>query len=389
MLAGADSELTESSSTSMPAAVAHGGAEDVTAGVRRGVSVCVINYNGAAYLEHSLTALLRDGVAGAEILVVDNGSTDGSPALIEERFPSVGLVRMTTNLGPGGARNEALRRAADDVVVLIDNDVTPEPGAIERLLTALERTPDAVMAMPAIVYAADGTIVQYDGADTHFLGQQTLHHQDVPYAEIPREQRDIGSLVSACLVVDRPRLLAAVGGGEVFDEDFFIYFEDHDLGHRMRLQGLRILSVPAAACRHGLGTEGLSIRAIGGYSPRRVYYHIRNRWFFIAKNYSVHSLAVLTPMLIGYEVLQLAGVVKKGWLKQWLRAVGWMATHARLVLRKRRIVQRRRRLSDRLLLRGGPVPLREEATSSGVERRAKRILDAASAGYWRIARELL
>ncbi len=356
--------------------------------VDESTTACVINFNGAAYLEQSLAALSAQADALAEIVVVDNGSTDGSRALVERRFPKVRLVAMPTNAGAAAARNVALAEAHTDLVLLIDNDVTLGPGVVDALREALAERPDAVLAVPAILHgpAPTGDTVQYDGAETHFLGQQTLQHQEQPYASVPKATRPIGSLVSACAMVHRRRLSSAARCAELttFDEDFFIYFEDHDFGHRMRMLGLDVLAVPGAYCHHGAGTEGVSIRALGAYSRLRVYCHIRNRWIFLLKNYQVTSLALLSPMLALYEAVQFAAAVKKGWLGEWGRSVWWMGTHLRPLWRTRRTIQHRRRVPDRALLRGGPVPLRDEATRTGMERAARRGLDAATRWYWRM-----
>lgn len=348
---------------------------------RVGPTACMINYNGEGYLERSLRALADDASAWAEIVVVDNGSTDGSRALVERLFPGVRLIAMAANLGAAAARNVAIEQARTDLVLLIDNDVTLTSGSLDKLAAALHRDPSIVAAMPAILYAGDRSTIQYDGADTHFLGQQKLHHQGMPYGSVPVEERDIGSLVSACLLVDRSRIPGG-NGLAAFDEDFFIYFEDHDFGHRMRLLGRRVVAVPSASCYHGVGTPGLSIRALGSYSPLRVFCHIRNRWLFIIKNYSLRSLLLLSPMLALYELVQIGAVVKKGWLREWARAAWWVMRHSRRLYARRRLVQRARRLSDARLLQGGPVPLREEATASPFERAAKRLLDRAAGAYW-------
>ncbi len=357
-----------------------------------GPTVCMINYNGESYLERSLSALADESLPLAEIVLVDNGSSDGSRTLVEQRFPDVRLVAMPKNLGAAAARNVALEQARTDLVLLIDNDVTLTPGSLQKLIDALQRDASVVAAMPAILYGGDRTTIQYDGADTHFLGQQTLHHEGIPYDSASREERELGSLVSACLLVDRSRLPTPRSGDDAlppFDEDFFIYFEDHDFGHRMRLMGRRVLAVPGAFCYHGAGTPGVSIRALGTYSPLRVFCHIRNRWLFILKNYSARTLVLLAPMLAAYEVVQLVAVVKKGWFREWARAAWWVARHPRTVYAKRRRVQRARALSDSRLLQGGPVPLREEATSSRLERGGKRVLDATAGVYWRAVRGLL
>jgi len=353
-------------------------------------TLCMINYNGESYLERSLEALTRQTLPVAEVVLVDNASTDGSRHLVESGFPQVRIVAMSENLGAAAARNVALEEAGTDLVLLIDNDVILNPGALEKMVDALRGNPNAVTAMPAILYGGDETTIQYDGAEAHFLGHQSLDHEGVPYGSAPLEDRTLGSLVSACIIVDRSRLPGGHGDGLApFDEDFFIYFEDHDFGYRMRAAGRDVLSVPSAFCYHGQGTPELSIRAIGSYSRRRVFFLIRNRWLFLVKNYSVRTLVILAPMLLAYELVQLGGVVKKGWLREWVRALGWVARRPGSLYRKRRETQRIRRVGDGVLLRNGPIPLRQEATATPLERGLRRLLDSVSGGYWRLVHRLV
>lgn len=356
-----------------------------------GPSVCMINFNGEAHLDRSLSALMDQAANLAEIVLIDNGSTDGSLGLVRERFPAVRVVSMPGNLGAAAARNAALTHARHDLVLLIDNDVALTPGSLDLLLAAVQRDQRVVAVMPAIIYGG-GSTVQYDGAETHFLGQQSLQHENVPYESLPRSERTLGSLISACLLVDRSRLPDGAPGNDrlaAFDEDFFIYFEDHDFGFRMRAMGLDVRAVPQAFCYHGVGTPGISIRALGKYSPLRIVCHIRNRWLFILKNYSARSLILLAPVLLLYELVQFAAIVKKGWLRQWIGAAGWVVAHPGNWYRKRRRVQRGRRVSDGELLRGGPVPLRDEAVASPLERAAKRALDQVTGAWWLLVRGLL
>ena len=176
---------------------------------------------------------------------------------------------------------------------------------------------------------------------------------------------------------------------DYFDESFFIYFEDHDFGARTRLLGADVLSVPGARCLHGKGTEGLSIRAMGSYSTARVFHLIRNRWLFLLKNFSLRTLLVLTPLFVVYEVAQLATVVKKGWARHWGRAVWSVMQNLPRVLAQRKHIQQLRRVPDRQVLVGGPIPFRDELTSSGFERIARRTLDAIVIGYWKFATLLI
>jgi GT2 family glycosyltransferase len=202
----------------------------------------------------------------------------------------------------------------------------------------------------------------------------------VPVAKVDPATKDMGSLVSCCFLVDRSRLPR----GEIFDESFFIYFEDHEYGVRVRALGSALIAVPSAQCFHGKGTEGLSIRQLGSYSSRRVFFLIRNRWLFLLKIYSLWTLLVLAPMLLFYEAAQFAIVLKKGWLREWWRSVAWVAGNLPSVLGERRRIQRLRCRRDRDLIHGGGLPFRPELATGTGERLARRILDGVAIAYWRL-----
>jgi GT2 family glycosyltransferase len=245
--------------------------------------------------------------------------------------------------------------------------------------------PQAALAASAVIYAHRRDTVQYDGAECHFLGMQKLLDEDIPLAGLDPTVRSVGSIVTCCFIADRSRLPS----GETFDESFFYMFEDHDFGVRVRLLGGRILSVPLAQCYHGKGTEGLSIRQLGEYSTKRVYFIIRNRWLVILKNFSLRTLVCLAPLLIFYDAAQFLVAVKKGWVREWLRSAGWVLRNFPQVLRERRRIQRGRRVPDREILVGGPIPFRSELTTSGIERAARRCLDAIASSYWKLAAPLI
>ena len=120
----------------------------------RRVSVGIVNHNGESYLRQTLRAVARLGPAVDDVLLIDSGSTDRGVALAREQFPQVRVIELGANLGPGAARNRAIREAAHDRVLLIDNDVEPQPGSVEALAAALDGHPNAILAMAAVLYAA-------------------------------------------------------------------------------------------------------------------------------------------------------------------------------------------------------------------------------------------
>jgi GT2 family glycosyltransferase len=317
--------------------------------------------------------------------VVDNGSSDGSIEQAESAFPFIRAIRLPENRGAGGARNVGLQEAKSDRIVFIDNDVALTDVCIERLTQALADHPAAALAAASVVYAHRRDTIQYDGAECHFLGLQTLLDENLPIDQVKPAVRKVGSIVTCCFLADRARLPAH----ERFDETFFYIFEDHDFGVRVRAQGPEILSVPNAFCYHGKGTEGLSIRQLGEYSRKRVYYIIRNRALVLLKNFSLRTLIVLAPMLFFYDLAQFLTAVRKGWFREWWTAQWWIVTHLGWILRERRRIQSLRRVPDRQLLVGGPIPFRSELTTSALERFARRVLEAVAHGYWKLAAPLI
>src|SRR5690606_5489055 len=126
-------------------------------------------------------------------------------------------------------------------------------GCAAELSNALDANPGAVIAMPRVLYRHSPDVIQYDGAESHYLGMMSLRNADTPIDSAPREITHIDSLVSACFMVDRGRWKGnrREGNRSLFDDSFFIYHEDHDLGLRTRLSGGEILAVPDAHCFHG------------------------------------------------------------------------------------------------------------------------------------------
>ena len=347
----------------------------------RRVSVGIVNYNGESYLPQTLRAVARLGFAVDDVLLIDSGSTDGSVALVREQFPPVRVIELGANLGPGAARNRAIREAAHDRVLLIDNDVEPESGSIAALDTALEGHSNAILAMATVLYEQAPDTVQYVGAVPHFLGTPALLQADIPLAQLHAGVRVVGTAITCCVMVDRARF----GDRPWFDERLFFYMEDHEFGLRASLQGYDCLAVPQARCRHRAGTIGVSIRETGRFTPVRVRYTIRNRWLTVLMLYQTGTLLRFAPALAVFEVLQLLGAVRRGWIGHWLWAAGSTVRMLPHVLRVRRAMRASRRRRDLEVLTAGPFPFNSRWRHSALERAAQRSLDLIARLNWRLA----
>jgi GT2 family glycosyltransferase len=343
------------------------------------LSICVVNYNGEPYLKESLDAIFSQRDRFQEIILVDNASKDKSLEIVHKAFPGVKIIELHSNHGPGTARNIGFKAASCDRILFLDNDVKLTPDCPDQLMQALDVHPHAAAVMPRMMYDKKQHIIQFDGANCHFLGLMILHNTNRPLDGVPQETMKIGSLVTSCFLLDRKRW----GKRDPFDESFFFNYEDHDFGLRTRIMGHEILSVGSARCYHRKGTKGLSFREGESYPEMRVFYLIRNRWQILLKNYQLKTLCLLFPILLTYEIFQLGGTIKKGWFSQWLKAFSWIFFHFPEILKKRRIVQKSRITPDRENLVGGPIPFTQSLTKGSLERMGEKMLNLMADIYWK------
>jgi GT2 family glycosyltransferase len=349
------------------------------------VSAVVCNYNGESYLPTCLDALLALGDGLDEILVVDNGSSDSSLALLERDYPKVRVLALGRNGGPGTARNAGMRAARNRWVLAVDNDAQLLPDCLEKLRAALEADPQAVLAQPRSLVAHEPDRVHYDGAHFHYIGLLTLRNFFKPLTEAEgRGTVPVDGFISICGLLDRDVVLG-LGG---YDEEFFILFEDYDLSLRLRIAGHRLLSVEEALCLHRAGTPGISFRE-SSYPALRAYFHSRNRWLLLAKNHSLGTLVLSLPGLVIYEVVWSVFAVSRGHLWGHLRGKAAFLRRLRGALRQRRRVQASRRVRDRDLLVGGPLTLSPQLVARPAARRIAAALSALLAGWWRLVRPLV
>ncbi len=347
-----------------------------------GVTVAITNWNGEAYLRDCLRAVrgLTDPVA--EVIVVDNASTDGSRRLVSEEFPEARLVALSENRGPGAARNASFREARTRYLLQIDNDAIVTPGCLRPLLDALASDPRAAIAEPRALDASHLARVDYDGAFVHYVGLLHLRNHGVELGEASRATEPIDAAISVALLLDRERL----AGEDLYDEDLFFYFEDFDFTFRMRLRGHRLLSVPGATVHHRTGTAGLSFRQGREYSAKRAYYFSRNRWILIWKTYRLRTLLLAAPGLVLYELAWIIFLTAKGHAGAYLSAITSLLKRAPATLRKRRRVQERRVERDRDVLSARELTfLVEGARASSLA----RALSAVLTGWWSVIRPLV
>lgn len=346
------------------------------------VTAVVVNWNGKHYLEQCLRSILDQAPPPAEVILADNHSTDGSREFVAERFPTVRIIDTGENLGPGRARNAGVEQATHDRVLLVDNDVVLQPGALASLTDVLDAHPDAGMVSARSLCHDQPDVVHYGGADLHFLGLLVLHDFFQPLSSATSPSGPVGGAAALCFLIEKARYLE-VGG---FHEELFFYFEDTDFAWRLRLAGHQLWLAPDAHVLHRGGTAGLSLRDGSPMPPARTYYHSRNRWAVLLTCLHWRSLIVLLPAQMLYSCVHFAFAIGQGHGLAFMRGKPALLSMLPQILRWRRAAQRQRRARDRDLLVAAPLTLNPGIADSGFKAAVRRALDRCYAAYWWIAR---
>jgi GT2 family glycosyltransferase len=309
-------------------------------------SVVIPNWNGLRWLPGCLDSLARQTLAPAEVIVVDNGSTDGSLEYLRAQHPTVSLLALGRNTGFAHAVNRGIEHAGHELVALLNTDIVLEPDWLERMVTALTEGPDATTVAavtgkmlelddPRYVYDA-GDVLRRDGA----CDQRGRFGCDDGRWDTPGEV--FGACAGAALYRSSP--LRSLGG---FDERYFAYLEDVDLSLRLRLAGWRCRYEPAVALHAG---EGSSHQLSGAHH----YLVQRNTLLLVAKAFPLRWLP-----LVAYR--------QASWLRQAARErrllVHLRATAAGLGLAARLYRDRR------ALRAGARVPIEVAVPAVPIRRR--------------------
>lgn len=315
----------------------------------------------------------------AEVLVIDNASTDGSVALLEREFPAARIIKMQKNDGPCPARNRGMEEARTPLVLALDCDIILPPNCIQKLAAAFGNNAALAVAAPRAIPEEAREFIQYDGAYFHYVGLLALRNFYVRAERADgRGTVDVDAYVSMAALVDREKLLK-VGG---YDPAFFILFEDSDLSYRLRSAGFRIVCIEDATVIHRGGTEGTSFRA-GLYPSRRVFLHSRNRWLFIMKNYQWFSILRGIPGLFIYEIVAILFALAKLAPIAYIHGKCSFLYYLPSALRARRSTRARQIINDREFIRGGPLTLWPPLRAGAFEAAAARALDATLQLCWR------
>ena len=307
------------------------------------VSVIIVAWNSKAYLSTCLSRLVSQTFKDFEIILVDNGSSDGALDGLEEDYPSLTLKieRLDTNRGFAAANNIGARLARGRWLALLNADAFPEPDWLEELLKATKNNPDFSSFSSRQIQARNPAYLDGTGDGYHVSGVAWRRNIDVLSAQFGLSLEEIFSPCAAAAFYLRDAFLEVRG----FDEDFFSYFEDVDLGFRLRIRGYRALYVPTAVVQHvGSATFGMN-------SDFSLYHSHRNLVWTFFKNMPPRLFWMYLPAHALANLFYVLYYTISGRGKVLWKAKRDAIRNLPSVLKKRKEIQKTRTVTDAGLLR--------------------------------------
>ncbi len=264
------------------------------------MSIVLVCWNNKAYLEPCLQSLYGANLASSfDIVVVDNGSTDGSQEMLREHYPEIQMIQNDHNVGLGKASNQGIEATSSRHVLLLNNDTLVNGPSLDAMVEFLDANPDAG--------AVGGKLINPDGsfqagyADFSTLTEELLiatHVGEILWDGYPShidddQIRAVGWLSSACLLVRR----AALDDVGLLDEEYFIYGDEADLQYRLQRAGWKVFYLPTATTIHYGG------RSMNRWRRRKMVY--RGKMLFYQKNYGPMRTTTLRLILGGLSLTKL------------------------------------------------------------------------------------
>ena len=275
------------------------------------VSVVIPNFNGIAFLDSVLASLEGQTLNNFEVILVDNGSTDGSCSFVTANYPWVHLIELSENFGFCGAVNAGIRAAKAPYVLLLNNDTEVKEDFVEEMLAAIRRHKNAFSCGARMVQYHDRDKLDDVGNYYCALGWSFARGRGKDIHAYETEDRIFSACAGAAIY--RKKILEKIG---YFDEEHFAYLEDTDIGYRARIYGYENWYAPKAIVYHvGSGTSG------SRYIQFKTRYSSRNNIYLIYKNMPLLQIILNLPFLVAGFLVKFLFFAVKGMGKEYAAGI--------------------------------------------------------------------
>ena len=303
------------------------------------VSVIVVNFNGMPHLEACLSSILNQTYQNLEVILVDNGSTDGSLDYARHRFPNLLIVENKENLGYPGGINRGVAHAAGEYIAPLNFDTEVEQNWLASMVSFMDENHQIGAVTPKTLLYHDKTKIGTLGLNIHITGLGFARGLGQADSESPNEPLRVAG-VSGCSFIIRKEILEQMGG---LNEDIFMYYDDVDLSWTINLMGYEIYCLPESIVYHKYDLR---------MSPEKLFSLEYGRLNLLLRYMKPLTFVMCSPAFLLTELLVMGYCIVRGkrYVSAKLRALGSSFKDIRRLMEKRSEAQRLRRISDFQLL---------------------------------------
>ncbi|MBA7641507.1 hypothetical protein ES703_49191 [subsurface metagenome] len=303
------------------------------------ITVIIPNWNGKQFLKTCLHSLRRQTLKDYQVIVVDNGSTDGSVSFLIRNYPEVKLIKFSKNKGFAAAVNQGIKESQGEFVALLNNDVEADPSWLEELSRGLKENPEVGFCASKMLDFTNRRIIMEAGDGYTRSGYAFQIGNDRPdIGQYDSPKKVFGACAGAAIY--RRSMFDKIG---FFDEDFFAYLEDIDLSFRAQLMGYECLYIPSAVVYH-VGSASTGSR----YNDITVYFSAQNTINTLIKNMPASILCRnifrILKLLI---LLQGHYIIRSKYGRAYFKGLLSAFRQLKPMLRKRKQIQDNKKISHK------------------------------------------
>jgi len=343
------------------------------------VAVIIVNYNGEKYLPALFGSIFKyPSKVDFKLFFIDNSSQDDSVKFVQSCYPQAEVLKQEENLGFAAGNNVGLRLALEqgfDYAMLLNQDTRVTESYLDLLVKAMEQDESIAAVQPKLLMFPRTDLINSLGNKIHYLGFGYTYGYLKPNDDSLVFSKEINYCSgAACLI-----RISALKISGLFQENFFMYHEDLDLGWRFKLMGYKNIIEPSAVVYHQYEFSR---------SIKKYYFMERNRFLVILQNYHFLTLLLILPALVIMELAVFLFSFKNGWWREKLKIYGYFfyRKHWQMIFENRSKTQALRKLTDRKTVSdfSGLIE-HQEVSNILLDKIANPIFNL----YWRIVKQII